>query len=109
MAGRSQIITPTTWPCSLHENEHRNISVQLPSSMRASDQVSVQVVPAGPLHPATFTLGNDFARQPDGTSLRDYGITNEIGNECALTPGPYTVQVVDASGRVLVEAGFTRG
>jgi hypothetical protein len=108
--------TPSTLSCSTPVTFTQ--SAHLPSSVKAGDTVTIMMdgKSAGPT--TVSASGTDVTQQPDGSwVIVSMTAPSEMQSICAaggssggfniLTPGTHTMQVLDASGKVLAKGSYT--
>jgi hypothetical protein len=99
-------VTPSTYSCSA-ENQVTSV-IKLPSSLKATDQIA-WVLDGVPV--VSAKVSDTFKVQGDGSWL--YTDTSSASSSCTgpgggpLTPGTHTLQIRDATGKVLAEGSYT--
>jgi hypothetical protein len=96
--------SPSTFPCA---GETRTMTIHLPSSVRATDELSFQVLPDGVTDHMDPPLAG-FMQQQDGSWLLSGSTSDTAVAECNLPIGSHTLRVLDSTGKVLAEGSFTR-
>lgn len=108
--------TPSTLSCS--NPVTFTVSAHLPSSVKAGDTVTITLDGKSAGSSAVASSGNDAVQQSDGSWLITSTTTptsmatackagGSVGGFNSLTPGTHTMQVLDASGKVLAQGSYT--
>jgi hypothetical protein len=117
MSSKSSItFTPSTLSCS--NPVTFTTTAHLPASVKAGDRITITLDGKSAGTSTVSSSGNDVAQQADGTwlvvsttspssmkSLCDAG--GSSGGFNILTPGTHTMQVLDATGKVLASGSYT--
>lgn len=99
-------LSPSTISCS--STTDVTSTVRLPSSLKADDELTFQI---DGITSTTATVGEAFTVQSDGswlltdTQSSSSSCTSAIG--ATLSMGTHTLQILDASGKVLAQGSYT--
>jgi hypothetical protein len=107
--------TPSTLSCS--KPVSFTTSAHLPSSVKAADSVTI-TLDGKPVTTSQVSSVTDMIQQPDGswtsvdttspTTMQAMCATGgSSGGFDILTPGTHTMQVLDASGKILAQGSYT--
>ncbi|MGA2514662.1 MAG: hypothetical protein ABSG37_13765 [Candidatus Limnocylindrales bacterium] len=97
----SIVFSPSTISCSSTTSVTE--TVRLPSSLQFADQI---ILKRDGVVEATTKVGSQFAQQTDGTWTATSSLSTS--DVCGLVSmGTHTLQIVDASGKVLAEGTYT--
>jgi hypothetical protein len=117
MSSKSSItFTPSTLSCS--NPVTFTISAHLPASVKAGDSITITLDGKSAGSTPVASSGNDAVQQADGsweitstTSPSSMATVCSTGGSAAgfnsFTPGTHTMQVLDASGKVLASGSYT--
>jgi hypothetical protein len=117
MSSKSAItFTPSTLSCS--NPVTFTVSAHLPSSVKAGDMVTITLDGKSAGKSPVASSGNDAVQQSDGSWLITSTTTptsmatacsagGSVGGFDSLKPGTHTMQVLDATGKVLAEGSYT--
>lgn len=108
--------TPSTLSCS--KPVTFTTTARLPSSVKATDSVTIMFDGKSVAPTTVSSSGSDVKQQADGSWVSVSTTTpSEMQSLCAaggvagginvLTPGTHTMQVLDASGKVLAQGSYT--
>jgi hypothetical protein len=96
--------SPTVFLCA---GETRTMSIRLPSSVQATDELSFEIVPDG-ITDHLDPISSGFIQQQDGSWLLAASTSDTTVEECRLPVGSHTIRVLDSTGKVLAEGSFSR-
>lgn len=103
----SIVFSPSTISCSAATSVTETVT--LPSSLSYADQISLKL--DGVAEAPTTVGGSGFVQQTDGTWTNTSPLSTSdvcsLASSGSISMGTHTLQVVDASGKVLAEGKYT--
>jgi hypothetical protein len=101
------VFSPSTFSCSSTTSVTETVT--LPSSLHYADQISLKL--DGTVEATSTVGGSGFVQHTDGTWTSTSPISTSdvcgLASSGSISMGTHTLQVIDASGKVLAEGTYT--